>query len=327
MFSESGIQLSLFEEEHEPESSHENLKNVVWSYSRRSTLEQCARRYYYEYYGSNKKTAKEESNKKELHSLKQLQNRYERTGSILHLVISQYFRKAQNGESWTISRLESWARDIFQKDIVYSEAGHNKDDLPTGPFPPVSLQEFYYTIPNAKDLCQGSLEQMLQSLRSFYSGKEFTYFRDNGVKGNALVEYPFKLKNFPCRIDGKLDLAFQHNNVGTIVDWKSGGNDGGGEDSLQLAAYALWGVDYFSSSPDLIKIFKAHLRDSNVVEFNIDTRFINVARARIIQDAERMADINSYGETAMADAFTPCGHKSVCLLCSFRNACPEGRNI
>ena len=73
----------------------DQMEKVEWSYSRRSTLNQCARKYYFEYYGSNKYTAVREPLKEQLHFLKQLQNRYERTGFILHLMISQYFKKAQ----------------------------------------------------------------------------------------------------------------------------------------------------------------------------------------------------------------------------------------
>ena len=329
MSNASGFQLPLFEEvvDQKTETNHEGLENVVWSHSRRSTLEQCTRKYYYEYYGSNKKAAKGEPNKNELHFLKQLQNRYERTGSILHLVIGQYLKKAQKGDIWTLARLESWATDIFLKDIAYSKAKHEPDEDPINSYPPTFLQEFYYSVGNAHGLCQESLELMLQALRSFYNDTAFDHYRRNGINDNSLIEYPLKIKTLPCKVDGRLDLAFRDNLIYTIVDWKSGESDGGGDDSLQLAVYALWAIEHYSCSPDTVRIYKAYLRGSNIVEFDIDDQILNVARARIIQDAERMAYMRSYGEAALADAFSPCGHKSVCLLCPYRNICSDGRNF
>lgn len=323
----SGFQLPLFEEvvDRETEKDHERLQHVVWSHSRRSTLEQCTRKYYYEYYGSNKKTAKGEPKKKELHFLKQLQNRYERTGSILHLVIGQYLKKAQKGDIWTLARLESWATDIFLKDITYSKAKHEPDEDPIDNYPPTLLQEFFYSVSNAYELCQESLELMLQALRSFYNDTVFDNYRRNGISDSSLIEYPLKINTLPCKVGGRLDLAFRENSTYTIVDWKSGESDGGGDDSLQLAVYAIWAIEHYSCSPENVRIYKAFLRGSDIIEFVIDNQVLNTARARILQDVERMAYISSYGEAALVDAFSPCGHKSVCQLCSYRNECPEGR--
>ena len=52
----SGKQMTLFEES-EIQSGTESHKPIFseWSYSRREMLEQCARKYYYQYYGSSLK--------------------------------------------------------------------------------------------------------------------------------------------------------------------------------------------------------------------------------------------------------------------------------
>src|SRR5690242_17864400 len=74
-----------------PVSRQEAISKIEWSYSRRSQLERCARLYYNEYFGANKRNAKTEEAKDRLHFLKGVQTRYERTGAILHLAIANYF--------------------------------------------------------------------------------------------------------------------------------------------------------------------------------------------------------------------------------------------
>ena len=71
---------------------------LKWSFSKRGILEQCPRKYYYAYYGSNLTTAKNDPQKEVLRFLKKLQNRHLRTGDILHYVIRWYLKKLQEGE-------------------------------------------------------------------------------------------------------------------------------------------------------------------------------------------------------------------------------------
>ena len=319
-------QLSLFQEEPKQNNNHEKAKSRSWSFSRRSTLEQCARRYYYEYYGGSKRTAKNEGNKDKLHFLKQIQNRYERTGSILHLVISHHLKKMQEGENISLERLEGWAKKMFDEDLKIS-VNYQGITPPEGKYPPVILQELYFDIPNALALCQEAFDNAMNALRSFCFSQNYAHFRNAGGKPGGLVEHPFKIKKPLFRIDGKIDLAYIEDGKIFIVDWKSGGNDGGGGDSLQLCTYALWGVEYYSCMPQDIQVMKAFLREDETVLFDVNSRLLNIAHARIAQDVERMVSLEKYGEEAIADAFSPCGHVAVCKLCAYRSLCPEGRNV
>jgi len=321
------IQLSLFDDEtpHGNDGKSKNVTGVNWSFSRRSMLEQCARRYYYEYYGASKRNALSEPDKDQLHNLKRIENRFARAGSILHLVISQYFRQAQNGISWDLNKLQNWAKDLFMKDINYSYADPDGLSVHRESYPPILLQEFNQRLTNAKDMCLDLLERTLDSLTSFYVSEKFLFYREAGKTKGSLIEHLFKLKRYFVRIDGKIDLAFIDQNAAFIVDWKSGRSDAGGDDSLQLATYALWAADYFKFEPNKIRVMKAYLSDAAIVEFKVDERLLDLALARILQDAERMASVTHYGKDGIASAFTPCAHKLVCQLCSFVPACEEGK--
>src|SRR5438067_1967552 len=111
----------------------EALGGVEWSYSRRTALDQCARRYYNEYHGANRRSAKSEPKKERLHFLKALDSRYERTGKILHKAIAIYLRKAQAGDHWEAERLYGFAEMILSADLEHSRAY-----VATGTLPPTN---------------------------------------------------------------------------------------------------------------------------------------------------------------------------------------------
>lgn len=300
------------------------LPQQRWSYSRRSVLEQCPRRYYYEYYAATVARQRRDPRIERLRRLKSLQNRYERTGAIAHLVIAAYLRKAQAGEVWMPQRVVDWARAIFRADIDYSTADPGGLSPREGRFPPVLLHEYFYRQRDALELCTAAGERLAAAVRIFCESINLAEFRLAGSRLGALVERNLTVSSLPCKTGGKLDLAFATDGYVTVVDWKLGEPTRDGNESLQLAAYALWASQHFSAMPNAIGIYKAYLSADEVVPFPVNERVLANARARILQDAERMTAVHHYGQHGIAEAFTPCLQPKVCTLCPFREICPEG---
>lgn len=324
-------QLPLFgdvENSHVPPTLDEDLSHITWSYSRRSMLEQCPRRYYYEYFAANKRLAKADPMKEEVHLLKSVQNRHLRMGTILHLVIGTYLRKAQQGEIRSGESLVGWARKIFAADRAYSRRYMNSGSTTHAEkYDPTLLGEYLSGDPRADALCDETEESLVAAIRSFTEYDQYADFRAAGSARDALIEHRFRLSAFPCRVTGKVDLSYQYAGRVTVVDWKSGSGDGSGDDSLQLAAYALWAVEQYSCLPETLRVCKVHLASDEIIDFPVDADVLAAARARVIQDAERMGAMEGYGKDATVAAFTPCAHLRVCQLCPFRNVCPEGREL
>lgn len=315
-------QTSLFEDKPRHVSVREAIQNITWSHSRRSTLEQCTRRYYYEYFGANKRTARREPAKETLHFLKnRVQNRYMLAGSALHTVVKTFFDKAQLGDLWDVARLIRFARKIFRESWSYSQAHPDGKVTPNRKYPPILLQEYYYEHPEAEDLCAAEENRLVNALHSFATNDLYDQFRAAGSAPAALVERKIKLGDFPCKVAGKIDLAYQANAGVSVVDWKLGPGDGTGDDSLQLGVYAVWATDHFKCSPDAIRVCKVHLSSNETADFRANAQVLASVRARIIQDAERMAAIEEYGKEAMVEAFTRCEKPSICNLCVFRRVC------
>lgn len=302
------------------------LSHIKWSYSRRGVLEQCPRRYYYEYYASTRHGSLREQDEGKIRLLKSLQNRHERTGALIHLVISTFLRRAKAGDVWSKDRLCKWARDMFRRDIAYSKTDH-KDSTAAerAKYQPVYLQEFYYRDTNAMQLANEAEARLIEGLRVFSDSDRLAEYRSAGIRGDSLIECSIKVPGLPCQVSGKLDLGFRENNRIRIVDWKLGEASGTGEESLQLAVYALDAVHRFAVEADDVEVAKAHLTGDVVVHFPVSQMTLRNARARIVQDAERMCAMHDYGMRGIEAAFTACAQPGLCGGCSFREICPEGR--
>jgi hypothetical protein len=299
---------------------------MKWSYSRRNVLEQCPRRFYYYYYGANKRRAKNDDSKERLYRLKLAVNRHTRTGDILHLVIADYLRKAQQGTPWERENLLSWARKIFGRDLSRSREGLETITQSYQQHPPLFLVEFLQEA-EPRQLCREAENEMVAALQTFLDAPAFAPIRELGIQSDALIEKHFhRLGGFPFAVEGQVDLAHcSLSGLVTVVDWKSGEDVSDGDDSLQLAVYALWAKEAFSCKAEDIKIFKAFLGNGSLVEFPLSDDLLKIARLKILQDAEFFARMHEYGCAGIAEAFTPCAQEAVCRGCSFATTCPEGK--
>ncbi len=323
-------QLSFFESPEQKDdildvSRVDVIRKVAWSYSKRTVLEQCTRKYYYSYFGGNKRLAKDDQNKEAIVTLKHLQNRYERVGQILHLVIGANLKNSQKGNTWNADRLKNWASEIFEKDIAYSQDPSNMD-VSEDKYPPAFLVEYYYELPDALEMCLQAKNRLIQAIDRFLTSEPLHQYRQGGSQVDAIVEKPFTItENLACKAEGRIDLAYFSENKFTIVDWKLGEEDNAGDDSLQLAVYALWAVQTYGYDARSINVCKIFLGSGRIVDFECNDEILAVARARILQDAERMLLLEKYGRGANAYAFTPSAQLAVCKLCSYLKVCPEGK--
>jgi RecB family exonuclease len=307
------IPLSLFVTdtlEEAPPPLRERIRSVQWSYSRRNTLEQCPRKYYFDYYGTHKKQALKDPQKALLQSLKPLQNRYERTGEIAHKLIADYFRAACEGLETSTDDLMKTAKHLFAEDVQSAQP---------------RLLELFYNQAVALDLCSEAEQRMLAALENFSRHPHYEKIRNRGTRSGARIEQLFHLKFFPCRVTGIVDFAARTKAGIGVVDWKTGKKEADEDESLQLAIYACWGAEQFACPAEKVNVFKAFLGSGDLVRFSSDSVALENARVRVLQDVERMVEVHPYGSGGRMHAFTACAQKQVCLLCPYVAACTEGK--
>ena len=301
------------------------LDRVTWSYSRRSTFEQCPRRYFYQYYGANKRGSLPEVKRQRLRFLKGLRNRHERAGGLLHLGIAKYLRDSNTGAVAEPGGLGRWLAGIFEKDIAYSASDPGGTTPHSGSYPPVLLSEFYNGQSDAEELCHAARARMTAGFETFCVSPSYPQFRDLSGYSDVLIEKRISVLDLPFKVTGQVDLAFRSCSDIFVVDWKLG-DPSNADDSLQLVSYALWACQQFDVSPGAVHLAKVHLGSGTVVSAQMDENAFRRGRARILQDAERMAAMDMYGRDGNEDAFTPCAQSAVCSLCPFLGVCEEGRS-
>ena len=319
----SEIQMSLFgESESKWGAGSDNSIFSEWSYSRRGTLEQCPRKYYYQYYGSNRRTAKNDPQKEELRFLKKLQNRHLRSGDILHYVIRWYLKELQQGKQPSLNQLLQWAKKDFRADIKYSQQYKRGTPLSDNFRHPKLLLEFYYGLSDVKSVCADTEERLVTALTNFITSQNVAQFREGARKASALIEESARMKNDDFTLSGKVDLAYWEDDRIVIADWKIG-SAGSSDDSLQMLAYAWWAKQEFKRPVDYITPHRVHLADDTVSTFNVSEKALTRVEARILQDLEWMQEADNFGRRGLVEAFTPCAQPKVCEMCQFQEICPK----
>lgn len=301
------------------------MATADWSYSKRTVLEQCARAYYFLYFGANKTTAKGEADKDRLHFLKQIQNRHERAGDLLHLTVSTYFRHAKLGNTWIFDpdRLVDWTRKMFRNDRGYSRAypdGNENAKKKYGKSPEL-LQEYHYRDADADQLWEETETRLLQAVRDFATNDAFEEFRVGGCQENSLVEHAINMSIYDTKVGGRIDLAYYFEDRIKVVDWKIGTGILEGSSSLQLAVYGLWATTHPNFPADKIDVYMAHLGSGDVTSFEINDDELATVRLRILQDVELMQMLQPYGKRAESEAFSKLLYDPICSLCQFKKVC------
>ncbi len=298
--------------------------SVSWSYSKRSNLEQCARRYYYEYYGASTRHASSDPNKTRLRKLACLQNRYERSGEIAHHLIATALRNATRADAFNVTRLEQEVRNEWRKAVETSQQPVNSA---TNTSEEISrLIEVVRPSANGDTLLADTEDRLVRAIRNFATSDQFAVVRTAARDASARIERRFSIRLHGRPVMGIVDFAAYTKESPGIVDWKTGAVDPG-EDSLQLSVYAVWAGAEYQVPAATVRVFKADLAVGQLVAFELTPSIINAAKARILLDLERIAHAHAFGINGIQEAFAPSAHRRVCELCPFLEVCHEGMEV
>ncbi len=297
----------------------ENTK-IHWSFSKMQTFRDCPRRYYFLYYGSKKRTAKEEPLKNKLSTLAGLSNKYLYQGYLIHNLISIYFKKAKSGDTWTLTKLQSFAKKIIEEVFVYNDEVKSGSENKEEEYPKPLLKELLYDKVDPEELKEEIFETVSLCLESFLTAKQYKYIRKGGMKLSSKIEAntSFILKE-NLLIDGKVDIAFIDEKHLVIADWKTGKKEI--EDtSLQLLVYAIWARQLKDWDFGSLEIQKAYLADGIVETMEFSELHVDRAKARIMQDVELLKEMDEFGKASIKDAFAMHVGDN-CKNCQFEEIC------
>jgi CRISPR/Cas system-associated exonuclease Cas4 (RecB family) len=292
-----------------------------WSYSRMQALISCPRKYYYTYYGGKKFSALGQTDKEVIQFLKSLSNGHLLVGDIVHHVIKTYFKKLKKGEAWDLPRLQSFGYRILKEAVSYSVELRN-DVFKNYTYTPRSLQEIYYNEISPSVFRDQLRTEINHHLTCFYTSAQFDHLRAGAQSSTAVIESRTRFVLAGIDVDGAVDLLFEEGDQVVVADWKTGEKEI--EDtSLQLLAYAWWAIETKGIGKDRISIQKAYLKEDALEVLEFSDLHLQRARARIIQDSERLAELDGFGKEGIIEAFTPCRQEKVCAQCPFKKICSK----
>lgn len=289
---------------------------IKWSYSKRSTLNSCLRRYFYQYYGSKKGYP----NAEKVELLKKLSSKETVFGNIIHWIIACSLRNAQKGQEWDEERIISFGHKMLDDSILTSKRFESKKHFQGSEN---IFMEIVFNEQNSEDLREEAKHRIQMCIENLFLSSEFIKIYEAGKLDYSLVESNTNFKlNENITVYGQLDIAYFDGQGIRIVDWKTG-EENIEDSSLQLAIYALWATKKYSLKPEDIEISKAYLYADKHDSMVFNQAELGRANARIIQDGYRMIELEEFAQEHQIEAFDMCDSSNVCAKCSFKRLCYE----
>src|SRR6266446_5406940 len=312
------IQQSLFDGFDVGSARRSKSELLDWSPSKRSQLEQCPRRYYYQYYADPLEIVAGQI--ASLRFYRKLTNSWMLAGILLHQKIKELLGIWRGGgmveaNSFVNEVSQRWQK-VRESSVQFARSG-NYSEMPTRAL----LMEFIFVDATANKMWSEAGQRLEKALHGFLTLPSVDPFRRGGLVEDAVIEKRVLVEGQGFRMRGLIDLAWRGNGRVTVADWKSGDRDSADSD-LQLLAYALGVQHRFDCALDEVDLFRVELGSGRVVPLTVNQQEAARAKARMAQDTALMIDLHKYGKQRISEAFTPTGSPRVCRLCPYQRICP-----
>jgi hypothetical protein len=291
-----------------------------WSVSRDRVFTECARKYYFNYYGH---WGGWENNAPErvrnIYILKQLKNRATWIGEVVHDCIARSLKNLSRGiPLLPLEDILAITRDRMRQDFRSSSAKRYWQNPKTY----CGFFEHEYEMDIADEEWKKSAEQVDHCLKIFYQSPHFGTFK--AMNPSAFLEIEqfssFLLNSIDINI--KLDCACREKNKVVIWDWKTGKAVRSG-DALQMACYVFYAMKTFRmSSQDvaakLFDLYRGKLYEQTITERSLD-ELVTYIDGSISDMMSLLADPDR--NLAREDDFAKAETRSLCLRCNFLKVC------
>ncbi|MFH1754563.1 MAG: PD-(D/E)XK nuclease family protein [Candidatus Latescibacterota bacterium] len=297
------------------------LKNKFsWSVSRDRCFLECARKYYFNYYGhwgGWERGAAERT--RNIYILKQLKNMSIWVGEVVHDCIARSLQNVSRGiPTLPLAEILAITRDRMRQDFRSSRAKKYWQN----PKANCGFFEHEYELDVPDEDWKNSAEQVDQCLTTFYQSPHFREFKD--LQPSAFLEIE-QFSSFPLHgidINIKLDCAYRKNDRIVIWDWKTGKSvlSGG---SLQMACYTYYAMNTFTVSAPQVTAILYDLYQDTIHEQIITQRSLAELVTYIEGSIKDMMALltDPQQNTASENAFAKAESRPVCLRCNFLKVC------
>lgn len=290
------------------------------SYSKRSTLDTCLRKYFYQYYASDKRCEFDEDRRALVRVLKGMSGSALVAGDIVHRMLALRFRKGREySKGWVI---ETALRD-FDRAVEFARDPRGQSHRLSEAYPPIEFVEFSHEDLDGEEEASRTRRKVERAIE--------TYFESEAVRGlrvelarfdNVRAEVALRgLKVDGWAVMGKIDVLALAEGRARVVDWKLGTVERG-MDSLQLYTYGRFAAGEAETGPEHVAVQRVFLGDGVVEEpRSVTPSIARRGHARLQQDIELMEELHEHGRRGDEEIFTPCDREGVCRRCQYRSVC------
>jgi len=248
-----------------------------WSISRDQVFQTCPRQYYYNYYaywGGWEKSAPART--REIYILKNLKTRHMWAGEKVHACIKRTLRNLQRGISLLpVDEIVSITLNQMREEFRSSREGRYRVYPKT-----CALFEHEYGVEVGDTEWKSLADHVGRCLRNFYRSEQFSVLmtlpRDRWLEVEDFSSFLMD----GTKIWAVLDCSFRNEDGATIIDWKTGRGTAG-DVSLQLACYAMYGVEKWRVKAEQIRLIEYNLLSDHRAEFCITAGEIENAKAYV----------------------------------------------
>lgn len=296
------------------------LKNeFTWSKSRSDKLKDCARAYYFHYYGSwGGWDLSCDARVRELYILKNLNSRQTWAGKVVHDTIAWVLNQYKAGVLISCEAAIQRAREIMVRDYRNSNTKGYRQEPKT-----LGLFEHEYGINLPRERWKENYENVERCLRNFYSSAIFSSIQatppDNWLPIEQLNQFNFE--GTPVWVVIDFAMRDREGNV-LIVDWKTGKNRAAAE-MVQLFCYSLFAHERWGADLNRVVCRLEYLASQHTAIAPLDPSGIDTVKATLRQSIAAMRALlrDPHQNLAVEDDFPKVDSERSCRWCNFRKVC------
>lgn len=309
---------------------------LSWSASRRRQFDECARAYYWTYYGSwGGWSAREGDPSREAWILKKLTRLPMWAGDCLHVALEWWFGERARGVTPGPAEVHAHALKRLRQGYKESRDGLWK----ARPAKRTHLAEHRYSEPSIDEASgeaaiygQRFVQRIEDGVRCFFEHPELAAAREADPSTYLACEAMGTMTLFDTKVFAVPDFAWRDRTNGDVVrilDWKTGKPNPG--DRFQLALYALYAESEWGVDPTQVQTADVYLSTSEIQAHTFARAELKEVRATVGESLARMREVHFDADREAGDPerFPMLGEspadRRTCGRCNYRALC--GREL
>jgi hypothetical protein len=292
-----------------------------WSHSRDRAFRDCARQYWFNYYGYwGGWDAAADPRARDAYLLKKLTTRPMWVGTAVHRALEGRLREVRSGRPPADDAVEARMLDGMRRFYRFSRDGGYRRRPKEGGF-----FEHEYAVPVTDDEWRESADHARRCLRAFLASPLRARLDGLAPADFLSIDDLMDFSLDGVKVNVALDLCVREAGGVTIYDWKTGATDGAAT-ADQLAVYALFAHERWDIPADRVALVEVNLASGRTVSHASAGVDLDGARARIRASVAAMKAclVDPVANVAAEDAFPLTENISKCGRCRFKRICPGG---